>query len=195
MFCVLDLETTGLPKKDVPKLHPTQPHIIQAAWRVYDKELKLRSTFSTLVNPKAGDGVEPGAEAVHGISQIEVEAHGISTLAMLHVLRDQLDTCRHLITYGPKFDLFMLEREALRMRNVESPSEIRWLRRPGLRKHDILQAMADINLDDPGRWRPLSVVYEATFGEPLAHAHDALADVDATHRLFWHLVGKGAIQI
>ena len=58
---VLDTETTGL----------TAPiGVVELAWVEINMEMEVISEFDTLVNP--GRDIEPGAQAVHGISAEEV---------------------------------------------------------------------------------------------------------------------------
>ncbi len=189
MILAIDVETTGLINKDLPKHDIGQPRVIQAAWRMYGIDRRVHADCSTLVNP-GPQFLDERAMAIHGISNDDIVNYGIPPRCMLYLLQSHLDQCKWLVAYNVKFDRAMLERES-----VAVHLDPRWLKRPRLVPIDIMQVAADTHSEPTGQWEKLTGAYERIFGEPFEAAHDAVADLGAAMDIFWHYVDKGIVQL
>jgi len=189
MILVIDVETTGLPKKELPKMHPDQPHILSASWRVYDRNRSERARVDTLVNP-GRQALDHRAEAVHNISEEDVMLYGVPSIAMLHLLKMHVDLCRYVVAFNVKFDVGMVERDTLAI-----GQDVRWLRRPRLVHIDLMQCAADVGVAGDGRWIKLKDAHQEAFGWVPEGIHSSGVDCDMAADLLWHYADKGVIPL
>lgn len=189
MICVVDVETSGLPKTGLPKNHSDQPHILQAAWRIFDRDRTLVSAVTTYVNP-GQVSLDEGAEKIHGISHEMVVNYGVPPIAMLHLLKAHLESCRYLVAYNLKFDKTMLERDTIAIGH-----SISWLNRPRLVQCDLMQIAADICKAGTGIWITLEAAMEEAGFDRFKPKHHADHDAGAAGHLFWNYVERGLIKL
>jgi DNA polymerase III epsilon subunit-like protein len=191
VILVLDCETTGLPKKELPKTHPDQPHIVSASWRVFDRDRVQRAAVDTLVNP-GRQALDHRAEAVHHLSEEDISLYGVPVIAMLHLLKMHVDLCRYVVAYNVKFDVGMLERDCLAI-----GQDVRWLRRPRLVHLDLMQCASDLGVAGDGRWVKLTDAYAEAFGAENvpADTHRAAVDCQMAVSLLWSYLDRKVIPL
>jgi len=66
LICVLDTETTGLPKFKEPSDHPDQPHIVDICALLYTPQGVLVDSFEAMVRPD-GWTIPNDVSVIHGI--------------------------------------------------------------------------------------------------------------------------------
>lgn len=165
---IFDTETPGFKSKG----------IMQLAAVMVDEEFKPIANFSTLIKPELYDTVEPGAQAVHGLTMEHCERHGIPLVAALGVLSNFTKVSDVMVCHNWAYDsrvvgecLAALGRENFltRTRNFCTMQALTPICKiPGPRGH---------------KWPKLQEAHKFFFNEEFESAHDALADVQATVKL------------
>lgn len=156
MYTILDTETASL-----------QGGIVELALLHVDKDLNILSEFCTLVNPERR--IEPGAFAVHGISD--------EAVAMSPTIRDiaELQDVKHVICHNAAFDLRVLG-DAV---NVEtSLCTLALARRyvKGTTNHKLETLQRELDL-------------------PVQRSHSALGDVHTVRDFLLHLLPKTGLEL
>lgn len=140
---------------------------------------QTEQTLSTLIYP-AGWRIEPGAFAVHRISEAQAKASGISIAEAIQQFNAMLELAELAVAHNVEFDRLILDSEYMRL---------------GLRAAWPRTFCTMLNLTDvlcipfPSggpryKWPTLSEAYFHFFGAHLVKSHDALADVRACQRVF-----------
>ncbi|MDI6838058.1 MAG: 3'-5' exonuclease [Rhizobiaceae bacterium] len=192
MILFFDTETTGLFHDRLPVDHPDQPYIVQLAAELCDDDGKPISGFSFIVDPGIGEGIDipVNASDIHGITNERAVQFGIISEAALssftHLYQRADIVCAHNI----KFDRGVIEAAISRHYGRVLP----------LRKKLFctMEAAAPIvNLPPTERMiasginKPKSPKLEECirhfFNEDLDGAHDAMVDVAACRRVYFHL--------
>ena len=125
------------------------------------------------------------AQRVHGISKSMVEEYWYIDTYIDDFLK-YITKSDHIIGHNISFDIRMLQQDCTR-----------------IEKHydwDTLQTfctMKDINhVSDLPKKRPrLGLLYAHLFGKAFDHAHDAMADIEATKDCFMELVKRGDVYL
>lgn len=194
MILFFDTETTGLPNFRAPMSDDSQPHLVQLACLLTEDDGTERASLSLIVNP--GVPIPAGASAVHGITDLIADRAGVSTgtaTAMWNRFAERADL---IVAHNIRFDMAVME--AAWHRTV--PSGLQHMDRlHGARaRFCTLDAASPIvNLPPTEKMvaagfnkpKPpkLEECIKHFFGEALDGAHDALVDVRACARVFFHL--------
>ena len=197
MILFFDTETTGLPDFRAPMDDPIQPHLVQLACLLTDDDGTERASLSLIVNP--GVPIPAGASAVHGITDLIADRAGVfndTAVAMWHRLAERADL---LVAHNIRFDWAIMEAAHARLSDRPQLNLMKMdtahANRP---RFCTLDAAAPIvNLPPTERMvaagfnkpKPpkLEECVKHFFGETLEGAHDALVDVRACARVFFHL--------
>lgn len=191
MTIVFDTETTGTPKNYKAPMSDTEnwPRMVQLAWVLIDDEQKLVRGFSFNIQPDGWD-VEPGAEAVHGLSVEILKQSGHSAPKIIQKFFDDYDTAETLVAHNINFDYNILGAEAIRY-GIRAKTRI-------ANKVCTMEKSTDL-LKLPGgyrgsyKWPKLIELHQYLFGEGFDGAHDALVDVNACARCFFELKKRNVI--
>lgn len=192
MILFFDTETTGFFQDSLPTDHPDQPYIVQLAAELSDDEGKPIAGFSFIVDPGISDGVfiPDRASGVHGITNDRAVQFGVSAefalSAFTHLYQRADIVCAHNI----KFDRGVMEAAIARHYGKVMP----------LRKTlfcTMEAASPVVNLPPTERMlaagftkpKPpkLEECIKHFFNEELDGAHDAMIDVRACRRVYFHL--------
>lgn len=190
-----DTETTGLPLWREPSDSPGQPYIVQLAYLLTDGEGNKLAAMDTLLKPPlSGWVMEKKAFEKHGITEEHAAKNGIREEDVLEVFIQHWCESTLRVGFNEPFDA-RLVRIAL-MRHI-LPMDIHghW---KGGKSHCVMKQSKPICQMPPtakmlaagfNAFKPpkLSEAYQHFFGEPLDGAHDAMVDVNATARIFFHL--------
>ena len=193
MILFYDTETTGLPNFRERSDHESQPHIVQLAMLLCDDDGTEREAHNVIVRP---DGWEISEEvtAIHGISQERARAEGIreaDAAALFVIARAQSDL---RVAHNESFDARIMRIAMLRAGFV----------RPFVDLLENLPAYCTCRIATPivnlppsermaakGMMRPkppkLTECIGHFFQEELPGAHDAMVDVRACARVYFHL--------
>lgn len=197
MILFFDTETTGFFQDRLPTDHPDQPYIVQLAAELTDDDGEPISGFSFIVDPGISNGVfiPDRASDVHGITNERAVQFGVSAdfalSAFTHLYQRADIVCAHNI----KFDRGVMEAAIARHYGKVMP----------LRKTlfcTMEAASPVINLPPTERMlaagftkpKPpkLEECIRHFFNEELDGAHDAMVDVRACRRVYFHLQTMGA---
>lgn len=183
MYTVFDTETTGMLNKNVPRHHPTQPHICQIAGIFLDENFNEVHLFKFLIKPN-GWVIPAEATAIHGITTEQCELYGIPLNVALLTLIRLMERSKVLVAHNLDYDVLVVEGEMLRMGKVFTVN---------CKSFCTMKAFTPIlQLPSPWRkgeykWPKLAEVYQHCLGEELVDAHDALGDVRATAKILqWY---------
>ncbi|MDW9852752.1 3'-5' exonuclease [Sinorhizobium meliloti] len=192
MILFFDTETTGFFQDRLPVDHPDQPYIVQLAAELCDDSGEPVAGFSFIIDPGIGEGIDIPAQAsnVHGITNEKAVAMGVSAefalSAFTHLYQRADTVCAHNI----KFDRGVTEVAIARHYGRVMP-----LRKP---LFCTMEAATPImNLPPTERMRAagfnkpkppkLEECIRHFFNEDLDGAHDAMIDVAACRRVYFHL--------
>lgn len=193
MILFWDTETTGLPLMHETIYHPDQPDVIQLAALLTEDDGTERMHFSLLVQNDRP--IHPEAEKAHGLSQDLINRLGVTQVMAATVFLRIAARADFLVAHNEEFDRFSTD---ILMDRAKVPFD--W-RKPGL--CTMKAATPVLNLPPTPRMvkaginRPksprLEECYQHFFEESLVGAHDAMIDVRACARVFFHLRSIGAI--
>lgn len=192
MILFFDTETTGLPQDRYPIDHPDQPHIVQLAAQLCADDGKALAGFALIVDPGIASGVRIPARAaeVHGITDEIAAKLGVplefAINAFSHLYQRADLVCAHNI----KFDVFVTETAIARHHK-----QIRKLQKPMFCTMEAASPIVNLPPTDrmkaAGFTKPkppkLEEAYKHFLNEELKGAHDAMVDVAACARLYFHL--------
>lgn len=198
MILFFDTETTGFFQERLPVDHPDQPHIVQLAAQLCDDNGEPVSSFSFIINPGIENGITipERASAVHGITDEKAMKLGVPLVlaleAFTHLYRRADSLCAHNI----KFDKGVMEAAIARHHG-----KVMTLQLPMICTMEIATPIVDLPATDrmiaAGFNKPkppkLEECIKHFFNEDLQGAHDAMVDVNACIRVFFHLKSLGAI--
>lgn len=193
MILFYDTETTGLPNFKARSDDPTQPHLVQLAMVLHDDDGAEIEHHSVIIKP---DGWEIPAEisAIHGITQERALDEGIpekeaATSYIANLMRSALR-----VAHNESFDRRIL-RIAMLRNGYERPDIETMEAHPSF--CTCAHATRIVNLPPTERMlaagftkpKPpkLEECIKHFFNEDLVGAHDALVDVRACARVYFHL--------
>ena len=185
-----DTETTGLYNYRLPADHPSQPYIVQLAAQLRDDAGAVLSEFSFLVDNGLSVEIPEAASAVHGITTAKAHALGAAPNLVMAGFRHFYGNCALVCGHNLKFDLAVMETAIARYLGRVFP----------LKRETFctMEAAAPIvNLPPTARMlaagfnKPKAPKLEECirhfFDEDLEGAHDAMIDVRACARVYYHL--------
>lgn len=194
---VFDTETTGKGDFKAAYDHPSQPLIVQLGYKVFERSSReVVFEVGHLVdstNLKDWNGIEPGAQAVHGISEELIKAYGSSPEATLKNFTKWANLCTTFWAHNKQFDIRIMQRFAKAAGwspNLFGDGE-------GKGQHCTMNKLTPIcKLPHPQgwnsfKWPSLAEGYTFCTGKEMSGAHNALVDVNACADIMWWLYDKG----
>lgn len=191
MILIFDTETSGLPHKTGGL--DKQPHLMQLAVSLYDKERRPVFELSTLVALPEGVTCDEKAINTHGITPELSRKYGVSAKQAVALLKFAAARAEVIVAHNLQFDDKLVGFAATRAGNDVSPIF-------GIPTFCTMEACAPILKIPPTeamiKWGhgdkfkspSLSETYKFFFGENLEGAHDALIDTRACARVYFHLL-------
>lgn len=190
MLLFFDTETTGLVKfKDGPD-HVDQPRVVQYAALLYSDEGKEVGSISTLVRTDVP--IHHRAEAVHGISQMQSTLFGISPKTLVDLHTYWVNMAHTIVCHNVQFDKLVMATMDYSIYGFRKS-----LLGPGERTYFCTMEKSTDVLRLSGKfgkykWPKLTEACEYFFGKGEREdfeleAHDALADVRMTKRVYMEL--------
>ena len=191
MYLIFDSETSTFPSPKLAANHPNQARIVQLAWTLLDEQFKERACFNSLIRIPSSVRIHEGAKKAHGISEEDCRKYGLYVEDVLMPFFRYYTTCT-IVAHNIKFDnqLIAIEHELLFGKpvtrfDVDGP-QIEFC---------TMEAMTDIcklpfaatsrqSFGKEYKWPTLQEAHQHAFGYQFEGAHDALADVRATARLY-----------
>ncbi|RFD19495.1 3'-5' exonuclease [Komagataeibacter melaceti] len=188
MILFFDTETTGLPNYRIASGHEDQPHCVQLAAILTETDGTERASMNVIIKPDGWD-IPKQASDVHGITETIADMCGIREVVAAAAFYDLSQRANLLVAHNIKFDLQIIGTMYARAgRNWRLPSG---------RACTMEKSSPIVNLPPTDRMRAAGIdkpkapklgeCYRHFFGEELIGAHDALVDVRACARLFFHI--------
>lgn len=191
MILFFDTETTGFVLERQPVEDAGQPHIVQLAAQLCYDNGDVVSGFNLVVDP--GVSIPKKASDVHGITDDVAAKFGVSpgfALELFTHLYRQADT---IVAHNIKFDKLVMEAQIYRIHERVMP-----LRKPLFCTMEAASPIlnlpptermvaAGFNKPKPPK---LEECIKHFFNEELEGAHDAMVDVIACRRVYFHLKGE-----
>ena len=186
-----DTETTGFYNFKLPPTHEAQPRIVQLAAHLCDDAQRTIASFSFILGGE-NDVIEipDRVVAIHGITTAHAVQFGMGASAVLSSFFHLYERADLIVAHNISFDKPVIESEAARCYGHEKP-----LSKPAF--CTMKEATAIVNLPPTERMlaaglnKPkvpkLEECYRHFFGEEMQGAHDAMVDVLACTRVFFHL--------
>lgn len=201
---VLDLETTGLPKRgNLPwgkNPHPSEliaysdARVVQIAWALCDESFAKISEYTDIVVPDTGVHIPDCVVKIHGISQAIAMADGVPFSVVAEKLRVILSVrpAPIIVAHNAAFDVNVLASELMR-RGYRDLGEAVY---NGASLCTMQRTMHWCGLRcGPGGKFPkppkLGELYAKVVGKEMIVTHNAQADVESLHRI---LIGLHAID-
>jgi DNA polymerase III subunit epsilon len=193
-----DTETTGFYNDKLPPGHDAQPHIVQLAAQLCQADGKIIAGFSLIVG-LSGQNIEipAKASAVHGITTERSIQFGVSLETVLSLFAHLYSRAGLIVAHNMKFDQAVIETAIARYYGKPKP-----LSKP---LFCTMEAAAPIvNLPPTERMlaagfnKPKAPKLEECirhfFSEELTGAHDAMIDVEACKRVYFHIMKSYRIE-
>ncbi len=175
MILVYDTETTGKIDRGAPADAPHQPHLVQLGAELYQPNGTPIATLNVIVRPK-GWTIPADAAAVHGITQERAEAEGADITDALSIFHALSRIASVHVAHNKDFDEKIMRGAFRRVGALIYPEP-----------HGAFCTMLESQRMIGGRWPKLAAAYKYFFGETLEGAHDALVDLRACARIYFHL--------
>lgn len=189
MLLFYDTETTGFPDKYKPLGHPSQPHCVQLAGILAREDGYEVSSINLIIRPD-GWSIPKACSDIHGITDEVANAGGIREVVAAACFYDLLSRADMVIAHNEQFDRkivgTMFER-AGRGWVIDKPSLCTMEESSALVNLPPTERMIAAGIDKP-KSPKLEEAYWHFFGEKLEGAHDALVDVRACARVYFHLM-------
>lgn len=190
-----DTETTGLPDFRSRSTDPRQPHIVRLAAILANSETRAELTAVDMIIKPDGWTIPPNMTAIHGISQeraLESPRSEDDAAAQYLILRGRADEAvGHNIPFDQRIMRIALLRLGLTREKIEKlearPSSCTMQRASAIMKLPPTEKMIAAGFDKP-KPPKLAECMQHFFNDPHDAAHDAMADVRACMRLYFHLI-------
>lgn len=187
MYLVLDTETTGLP---IDYNAPVQdirnwPRVVQLAYQIYDENEILTKEVNHIIKP--GNFEIPSSSSnIHGITMEMAISKGISIEEALAELTGYVNEASVIIGHNISFDCNVIDCELVRLRKLPILSTV-----PHFCTMKSTTNICKIEGRYGYKWPSLRELYFFLFKEPFGPEqgqHNAIADVKATARIYFHIV-------
>lgn len=198
MILGFDTETSGLPNFHEPSDDPGQPHLLQLAAILYDMEGREVHRVSTIVKPGANCEIHPKALEAHGITLERAHAEGADPVQTGRDFEEMARQASLIVGHNVSFDVRIFRIHAARHLGFkwEKPcptfctmwSSNKFTKIPAT---PAMRAAGRFHHKTPS----LMEAHQHFFNEGFEGAHDALADVTASMRLFWHLTRERGVPM
>lgn len=188
MILFFDTETTGFFNDRQSVDHPSQPHIVQLAALLTEDDGTEVMEMSVIIDN--GVPIPVQASNVHGITTEIADARGIETEIAMHMFGHMYRLADTAVAHNIKFDKGVVEAEIFRRHK-----EVRRLSKPLFCTMEAASPIVNLpptermlaaGFDKP-KPPKLEECIKHFFGEALEGAHDAMIDVRACRRVYFHL--------
>jgi DNA polymerase-3 subunit epsilon len=198
MLLFFDTETTGFYDFQATADDPKQPHLVQLAAMLTEDDGKEINSISCIVAPNEFE-IPTGASDVHGITTERAREVGVNIRPVLSIFGYMASVSDRLVAHNVDFDAAILKTEFMRQNSKFSMD----LCAPFFCTMKASTNICKISFDKPRaslyagmqqyKWPKLQEAYKFFFNEEFEGAHDALADVRACKRIYFHLLEKGLV--
>lgn len=198
MILGFDTESSGLPNFHEPSDDPSQPHLLQIAAILYDMAGREVHRVSTIVKPGEGCTIHPLALEAHGITLERANEEGCDPVQLARDFEGMARQAKLIVGHNVSFDTRMFRIHAARHLGYKwekpCPTFCTMYKSAKFTRIPATEAMRK-----SGRYGfklpNLTEAHQHFFGKGFDGAHDALADVSASMRIFWHLTREKGVPM
>lgn len=190
MLLFFDTETTGKVDFKMPPTHECQPHLVQLAAMLTEDDGTPRATFSFIVKPD-GWTVPDDVAAIHGITTEIAERVGLPLFSVCRALYILARRSAVVVAHNLDFDEVVIRAAFFRSHSVREveifPEQDRFCT---MKAATPVCKIPHANPRNPTdyKWPKLAECVRMFFNEEHVGAHDALNDVRACARVYFHLL-------
>lgn len=188
MILFFDTETTGFINERQPADHPSQPHIVQLAALLTEDDGREVMSASLIVNP--GVPIPVQASNVHGITDAIAAERGVAPSVVVNLFAHMCGLADLAVAHNAKFDKLVIEAAASRrygkLFSMATPLFCTMEMASPIVNLPPTERMLAAGFDKP-KPPKLEECIRHFFNEDLDGAHDAMVDVAACRRVFFHL--------
>jgi DNA polymerase III subunit epsilon len=112
-YVIFDTETTDMLKRYKGLNDVTQPYIIQLCWMIIEGKKSLIKDYYIKLPETVS--IQPGAQAVHGISKEYLNEHGQDMSIVMNEFLNDMKDADYLVSHNIDFDIDMIKIELIRM--------------------------------------------------------------------------------
>ena len=174
---LFDTETTGKADFKKPVTDPCQPRLVQLAAMLVEDDHELAS-LNVIIKPE-GFLIPDDAARIHGITTEKAHEAGVSIAPVLQTFYSLIQSASWIVGHNVSFDIFIAQIEFTK-RNYANP----FLEKPTFctmkQSTDICRLPGQYGY----KWPKLREVFLFAFQEELVDAHNAMADLKATLRVY-----------
>ena len=195
-----DVETTGLPLRGVNSEDPRQPHIVQFAAVLIDRDTREEiECVDTLIRPD-GWQITEETTAIHGVSHIRALARGIPEKDAVDKFVDLRRRADIMVAHNIDFDALIMRIAMLRNGYTRDDAGL-ILRAPNACTMQMsakivnlppTERMMGVGLHVP-KPPKLTECMSYFFNEELGNAHNALYDARACARVYFHILDNNLL--
>lgn len=196
-YLCFDVETNTFPRKDLSPSHPHQAQVIQLAAIQCDENFNEIHSLYSLLKMRGNRTMNEGAFKAHGISSTKCNEEGRVAEDVMGEFSAMIETSDIQIGHNIQFDRTMIDIEYGAINNG-------FVFQKEFEEYCTMELMTSIcklpftkkrTFGQKYKWPKLQEAYQHCFKESFEGAHDALADVRATIKIFRWLVENKYITI
>lgn len=202
MILFYDTETSGFVDEKMPRDHECQPHLVQLACLLTDDFGREYSTFNVVVDVPPRFEIPAGASNVHGITTSVAHDFGMYPTPVNYMWDRMAQMADKIVCHNTKFDRAVMDISFRRRPPFAAKADNYDMTldgRHGMKEWVCTMEMASPILKLPPTNRMLAVgmnkpkapkleeCIKFFFNEELSGAHDALVDVRACARIYFHM--------
>jgi DNA polymerase-3 subunit epsilon len=191
MLVTFDTETTGLPNFKAPHDHPSQPDIVQLAAVMHDENRREVGCINLIIN--TGKSIPDEAANVHGITSEMAARYGCPSVEALKMFDRFISKAKEIVAHNISFDLKLLKTAYARAGMMHAYQKLQVMPQTCTMQLSTpivnlppTPKMRAAGFNNPKAPR-LEECVKHFFNEDLEGAHDALIDVRACARVYYHL--------
>lgn len=193
---LFDTETSGLFNAKLAYDDPAQGRMLQLGCVLLDEQFKEIASFCSLIKPDGWSYISPEATNRHGKTLELCNELGIPCKVAMSVFDEFLQKADLRVGHAVEFDCNIVDVErtflgATHFENWKTPETICTMKL----MTPICQLKHTRYNNGTFKWPKLQEAHKFIFGNEFDNAHDALADVHATAKIFRWLVMNGYIQV
>ena len=184
MLAFYDTETSGFIN---PNLSPTdneQGRLMQIAVLIVDKQLNVVNEFSAIIQPQQPYKLQKRAGDVHGITKAYAESYGIDFMSAVTVLSRLTGRCRYSVCHNHNFDSSVMENESKAFPFYELDPPLSFEKSYCTMRSGLGRVIGCTDKRGRSKLPNLQESYEFFTGKKFEGAHNAMADIKATLRVF-----------
>lgn len=188
-YLFFDTETTGIPANYNAPMSDINnwPRLVQLAWILCDEDGNIIEKETVIIKPR-NFVIPQSASSIHGISTERALNEGVDLKDALLNFSEKIKMSKVLVGHNISFDINIVGSELIRanldctVKNMKSictmKSSVNFCAISGYNGY---------------KWPKLEELYRKLFGKMFEDAHDALADISATHDCFFEMKKRGII--